>query len=191
MRPQDNPFAMARLEQVLAFRPEWLGQSWPALLTRAMAARGKQAVIGRHGAGKTTFLDGLATRLAAANYPVVRLFFNDTTRRLDPTGKSLPAELGKAIVLLDGDLHLPLIERVRLARRLAGARLILCTRHRRNLLPVFLRLTPDAALLHRCVREVASPLYPHLAPHLDAWFHAERGNLRHVLRRCYDAAARI
>lgn len=191
MRPQDNPFAMARLEQLLAFRPEWLGQSWPALLTRAITARGKHAVIGRHGAGKTTFLEALATRLAAPGLPVVRLFFNDTRRRLDPAGQALPADLGNAIVLLDGDLHLPLIERVRLARRLAGARLILCARHRRTLMPVFLRLTPDAALLHRCVREVAAPLYPQLAPRLDAWFHAERGNLRHVLRRCYDAAARI
>jgi hypothetical protein len=189
MRPQDNPFAMARLERVLAFRPEWLGQSWATLLARAEAARGKQAVLGRHGAGKTTLLDALATRLATRGHPLVRLFFNDTNRRLEPGIQGLPPNIRGTIVLLDGDTHLSLIDRARLTHRLAGARLVLCTRHRRSHLPVFLRLDPDAALLHRCVREVAGPTYPLLALRLDAWFKAEHGNLRHVLRRCYDAMA--
>ncbi|MCX6878420.1 MAG: hypothetical protein NTW21_32095 [Verrucomicrobia bacterium] len=189
MRPRDNPFAMARLEQVLAFRPEWLGQSWDTLLARIETTRGTRTVIGRHGAGKTTLFEALATRLAARGHPVVRLFFNDTNRCLAPGTLDLPTNLGNTTVLLDGDRHLPLIVRARLARRLAGARLVLCTRHRRSLLPVFLRLEPDAALLHRCVREVAGRHYPQLAPQLDAWFRSERGNLRHVLRRCYDAMA--
>jgi len=189
MRPQDNPFAMARLERMLVFRPEWLGESWATLLARAEAARGKQAVLGRHGAGKTTFFDALAIHLTARGHPVIRLFFNDTTRSLESATQRLPADLSSAMVLLDGDIHLPLIARVALTRRLAGARVVLCTRHRRSHLPVFLRLAPDVALLHRCVREVAAPIYPQLAPRLDAWFQSERGNLRHVLRRCYDAMA--
>ena len=189
MRPQDNPFAMVRLEQALAFRPEWLGQSWDSLLAQAKATRGKQAVVGRHGAGKTTFLDGLATRLSACGHTVIRMFFNDTARRLKPVTASLANDLGDTIVLLDGDKHLSLIDRVRLTRCLAGARLVLCTRHRRSLLPVFLHLDPDTTLLHRCVREADGPNYPRLAPQLDAWFRSERGNIRHVLRRCYDAMA--
>lgn len=189
MRPQDNPFAMARLEQVLAFRPEWLGQSWDSLLARVAAARGKLAVIGRHGAGKTTLLDGLAARLAARGQPVVRMFFNDTNRCLDTAARGLPGDMRDTVILLDGDTHLRLLDRARLMRRLAAARLVLCTRHRRSHLRVFLRLEPDAALLHRCVREVAGPVYPQLAPRLDAWFEADGGNIRDVLRRCYDAMA--
>ena len=187
MRPQDNPFAMARLEQLLAFRPEWHGQSWDGLLARAETARGKLAVVGRHGAGKTTLLDAMASRLAARGHPMHSVFFNDTHRSLEPAIAELPRDLRDAIILVDGDTHLPLIGRARLTRRLAAARLVLCTRHRRCLLPVFIRLRPDAALLHRCVREVAGSIYPRLAPQLDAWFVLESGNIRHVLRRCYDA----
>jgi hypothetical protein len=189
MRPQDNPFAMARLEQVLAFRPDWIGESWDSLLARAEAARGTLAVVGRHGTGKTTLLDAMATRMAARGHPVVRMFFNATTRSLASDSHSLPRDIGDTIVMLDGDAHLSLIDRARLGYRLAAARLVLCTRHRRGFLPVFMRLVPDSALLHRCVLEAAGHHYPQLAPLLDPWFHAARGNIRHVLRHCYDVIA--
>jgi hypothetical protein len=186
MRPRDNPFAMERLERVLEFRPEWLDHTWDGLLARVAAARGRLTVAGRHGSGKTTFLDALAVRLQSCDQTVVRLFFNDRRRTWPPPGLLPPLPAG-AVALLDGGEQLGLLARTHLRRHLAPARLVIAARHRRGLGPLLLHLPGGPAILHRCVETAAPGHYPLLAPHLDGWLAAARGNLRSALRRCYDA----
>jgi hypothetical protein len=187
IRPRDNPFAMDRLEAVLAFRPEWSGTTWPGLLDRVTRARGKLAVTGHHGAGKTTFLDALAPRLEARGHPVARLFFNDMRRTFEPAALALPDAAARTIILIDGDTHLPMPGRLRLHRHISAFRLSILARHRPSRHPTLLHLAPTAGTLHHCVRTAAPDAYPRLAPHLDHWFTLDRHNIRLTLRRCYDA----
>ena len=180
---------MDRLERVLAFRPEWSGTSWVAMLHDVLQGPRLRCVLGKHGAGKTTLLDGLAARLAADGHPVQRWFFNDHLRVWNPLDRELTPQ---TIAIVDGDMHLSWMQRYRMQRFLASARVIvLCRHHAFGAPPVLCRLSPNLDVLHACVRIAAPEYFGYLEPSLEHWFRLERQNLRHVLRHCYDAVAAL
>lgn len=185
-RPADNPFSTARVEKVLAFRPEWSGIDAPILLESIRSAGPPVAVVGRHGSGKTTLLDWLARELQEQGETVRRVFLNDC----HPPAAFLasaptPPEAG-AIVLVDGEDLASWSQRRRLRVWWLPAKRVVLARHQRGLYPVAAALTSSPSLLRRCVRELAPDQAEAIDSHLDEWFRLENGNLRHCLLRCYD-----
>ncbi|MBB5350423.1 DNA topoisomerase IB [Haloferula luteola] len=180
----ENPFATRRVEKLLSFDPRLCGTSWEELEDR-WENMGRQAcVTGRHGAGKTTFLDGFERHLEL-KYRVVRLFFHEGHRDLGKEERGLLSKLEGAVLLIDGDDHLPSLQRRELFRWAHDARGWLSARHRKQGIPELLRLAPDEVLVEVLWRR----LLPESAgAHLD-WagrLEAHRGNLRELWLECYD-----
>jgi hypothetical protein len=178
-----NPFSTGRLERLLAFDPTLVGDSWEAIERRWESLGRRACVIGRHGAGKTTFLDAFAARQTR---PVVRLFFNDGHRRLSPGNRGTLRQLAGAVVLLDGDRHLPWRERRELARAVAPAHGVLRARHHRGRLPVLLSLRTDAELARRLLARIDPAAGPLLEPELPRLLRKHHGNLRELWLEAFD-----
>ena len=112
-----NPFSTERIETILRFRPEWIGESWGAIESRLEGAGWRGAVTGPHGSGKTTFLEALAPRLRSRGFEVEMLFLNRQSRQIDESSYEVIDR--DSIVLFDGsELLGPLGWRRFLHRRL-------------------------------------------------------------------------
>lgn len=176
-----NPFSTGRLERLLVFDPELAGTCWESIEDRWQALGRRACVTGRHGAGKTTFLDAFAARQESR---VVRFFFNDEHRRLDDADRESLRDLGGALVLLDGDRHLPWGDRVKLRRALEPAAGVLSARHRAGGLPVLLALRADLRLARRLLERIQPASGMETA--LPGLLRKHRGNLRELWLECYD-----
>ena len=187
MNALNNPFATDRVERVLAFKPEWAGTTWKEIELRWQSLNRRATLTGRHGSGKTTFLDVWGKRLSKDGHEVVSLFLNRESRSLTPADWLALENCAGKTILLDGEEQLNWRARRKFYRLTQPAKGILVTRHSNGKRPNLLHLDPDLDLIHRCVRELSPDLYPQLAPQLPKLWKKHAGNLRHILLDCHDA----
>ncbi len=95
MKARNNPFRTQRMETLLTFRPEWIGESWEGILDRWHALGQFVSIVGPKGTGKTTCLESLRLRLCDRDYDVQSVDLQSF--RVD----ALPVVREGAIVLLD------------------------------------------------------------------------------------------
>lgn len=189
MRARDNPFAAARLDQ-LPFRLEdGCPPDWPGLFRRMEQLNHRGAIVGPHGAGKTTFLDALAPRLAARDFEVMRLTLTRERPRLDATSQRLLARGPgrRQFLLLDGAEQLPWPAWLALRWRARRAGGLIVTTHRPGRLPTLLCCRTNPALLAGIVSELLGGKAP--GCDLDALHARHGGNVRDALRELYDRFA--
>ncbi|MGE9270477.1 MAG: hypothetical protein ACQKBU_06715 [Verrucomicrobiales bacterium] len=183
MRARDNPFATQRLERVLAFDPELIGESWAGLLTRWERLGRQAAVVGPWGSGKSSFLDGFAERVGGR---VERLFFNRDLNRLSEEDRKHLERGQEAVWVVDGDQHLPWLEARFLLRSVRRSRGGLFARHRAGRAEVLLRLQSDPDLAEALLRRAAPGLAEAWIEQLPGRWRRHRGNLRHLFLEYYD-----
>jgi len=181
-----NPFATDRMERVLAFHPEWSGTRWEEIDQRWYALDRRAALIGRHGSGKTTFLDAWKTRLIDAGCEVAPLFLNRETSRLSEGDWRVLEDCTGKVIILDGEEQLSWSQRRRFYQLTQKATGLLVTRHRSGRLPTLKHFDPTLEVLHTCVRQLAPDFYDQLAPEFPKWWKDYHGNIREILLRCYD-----
>ncbi|MBT8036654.1 MAG: hypothetical protein KJO21_03825 [Verrucomicrobiae bacterium] len=187
MQAHDNPFATDRVERLLTFNPAWADTSWPSIETRWQKLGRRATLTGRHGSGKTTFLDAWKKRLHQDGHESLDLFLNRENSTLDPKSwQALAHCIGKTIIL-DGEEQLSWIARRKFYALTRDAHALLVTRHRASKLPCLLHLDPAISLLDRCVQALAPDHYDALRTHFPSWWHQTRGNIRESLLLCYDA----
>lgn len=186
MRARDNPFSTDR---VLRIRYEPRGATWDELLTRFVTLGFRGAVIGHHGAGKTTFVEDFAERLPSLGLQPRLVWLHDRSGREERRGLfRVAAGLAAGdCLILDGAEQLGWLQwrRLRwLARRTGG---LLITQHARGRLPTFWRCETDVELL----ADIVCRLQPEAGGKhsLAKLYRQHRGNLREVLRTLYDRAA--
>lgn len=194
MQAHDNPFATDRVERVLAFKPEWAGTSWDSLETRWQELNRRATLTGRHGAGKTTFLDAWKNRLSQKHqddHQILALFLNRESRTLKPESWLALEKCTKKTILLDGEEQLSWFARRKFHYLTRNAHALIITRHRKSSLPCLLHLDPDITTFHRCVQLLAPDHYARLKPDLQVWWYQTHGNIREALLLCYDAMGRV
>lgn len=191
IKARENPFRTERVESLLLFRPEWIGDSWAAILDRWDSLGRFAAIVGPHGSGKTTCLESLHPILEARGYNVQHLKVNSF--RMEDLSLVQP----KSVVLLDtvglqrgwkssrgfGWARWRFWRELRSrVKRCAG---LIETRHQRGVRPVLLRTRTTASLLGNCIRTVHDS---HGLSEVEVarLFRRHRGNLRDALRECYD-----
>ena len=183
MKADQNPFATRRLERVLAFDPKLIGESWEGLHARWQSLGRSAFVVGPHGSGKTTFLDGFAEQLEA---PVTRFFFNEQACFLTHFDRKRMQGAAGTVWLVDGDLHLPRSERRELMGASSLSSGLLVARHRVWRGPVLLRLKATAGLARELLRRAAPEHLERLQPQLPSRLARTSGNLRELWMDCYD-----
>ncbi|MCW1912532.1 hypothetical protein OJ996_03035 [Luteolibacter sp. GHJ8] len=183
MIARDNPFAPSRLEKVLAFDPALIGTTWENLDTLWLQHGQRAAITGHKGSGKTSLLQAWGLRLEAAGRPTARLFFNLERNRLDASDREIlrTCTCTGRILLVDGDCHLPWLQRRELRRASRAAAGVLLARHQPGPWPVLIRLQPDLRLAETLLRRAA----PQFASHLQASLHQKLGNHRGNLRELW------
>lgn len=182
---RDNPFASHRVE-ALPYR--WPGFSWPALLARLGRLGDRGAIVGAHGCGKTTLLDGLEERLRRERAAApLRLTLRREHER--PARRLLEAlarhDLAETIVIVDGAEQLGAVGWQRLRHRCRGAAGLIITSHREGRLPTVHTCRTSPELLVELVAELAPDLAGR-AGGLPALWAEHGGNLRFCLRALYD-----
>ncbi len=192
-----NPLRTRRLEQ-LAFRLPTTGVpfDWEPLLERLFSAavRGRGAVVGPHGSGKTTFLVELKRRLEDRNREVVLLYANRDDgsripRRWLAVLRNTPDD---ALVIADGYDVLNPFARWRLRRLLRPRGALIVTAHGRCALPTVLQTATSPHLLAALVNDLFdnSGAMPRPSDEtLQHLYETCRGNLREVFRRLYRNAS--
>ena len=171
---------------MLAFRPEWSGPSWDTIDQRWNELHHRAALIGRHGSGKTTFLDAWNRRLLKNSCEVEQLFLNRETTNLSEDAWQILEDCTGKIILLDGEEQLNWIQRRRFYQLTQKAAGLLVTRHREGKLPTLQHFDPSIEILHTAVRELAPDHFEQLAPQFPHWWKDYHGNIREILLRCYD-----
>ncbi len=182
VRPaRDNPFAVHR---VLRERYRLDDAGWATLLARLEAQRWRGAIVGPHGAGKTTLIEDLAARLEAQGWSArwVRL---SSEYRSVPRGGLADLE-AREVVLVDGAEQLSWVRWRMLRCRARHAAGLVITTHRAGRLPTLHRCATSPALLRGLVAALGVTLTPEAAESLHA---RHRGNLREALRELYDEYA--
>lgn len=190
MIARDNPFAPSRLEKVLAFDPTLIGTSWDDLESRWHLLGRRAAITGRHGAGKTSLLNAWGRRLEAGGHFILRLFFNREQNRLSDSDRAVLAECPGRTLLVDGDCHLPWLERRELRRASGTAAGILVARHTRGSWPELVRLKPDLQLARTLLDRAAPEFSARFQPVLDQRFTDLDANLRDLWLDCYGRLAK-
>ena len=175
----------------MGFDPQLNDTSWETIETRWLELRQRAALIGPHGAGKTTFIDAFTLRLRSNDTQVYRLFLNSERALISSEQwADLSLSQGK-IVILDGEEQLSFLQRRRFYKLTHNATGVLISRHSKGKLPSLLDFTPRMETLAHCVRTLAPGHYEQLAPHFDQWWAEHNGNIREILLRCYDWMAEM
>lgn len=192
MRAHENPFRSERIE-ALAFRDDACA---PAdLLAHCRAQRGRGALVGPKGHGKTTLLRALASELRTAGSSPVQVRLTEEQPR--PDWRALRRSLrGRPPppLLLDGAEQLGWFAWWRLRWLARHAPVLIVTTHRPGRLPVLRHHATTPGLLAGLVGEllrgsVPSPPVP-TPEELEFLFRKHGGNLRECFRELYDRAAR-
>ena len=176
---RENPF---RVERVLAVRyrfPEG-DPGWDGLFLRLEALRGRGAIVGPEGHGKTTLLEDLAVQLEARGY---RVILERVTR--DRPRVSLPRISSTDFVLIDGADLLPRGRWLRALWNTRGTAGLVVTAHRAGLLPTLHLAQTSPGLFSGIVATLDGSAGP-----AEDLFRRHGGNVRTALRELYDFAAR-
>ncbi|MCP5536820.1 MAG: hypothetical protein H7A51_11400 [Akkermansiaceae bacterium] len=191
MNARDNPFATDRVERLLAFRPEWSGTDWNTIDGRWKNNNHRGTLTGRHGSGKTTFIDAWKKRLTGQGDHVICFFLNRDQRDLSPGHWQQLENCADSTVILDGEEQLSWLARRRFYQLTSRTSGLLVSRHEGGKLPELLHFDPDLRILRLCIEHLAADHYQQLSPHLVDWWEQTHGNIREVLLRCYDAVGNL
>jgi hypothetical protein len=191
-RARENPFASDRVEALVPFEPEWLGETWTGLMERLRGLDYRVAVVGPHGSGKTTLLAGVKTRLERQGFRVGSFFLNEERTRLNESEwrhlERMPAGEPSPIILLDGAEQMPWRDWRRLQTLANRFRGLVTTQHRRGKLPLLVRTGTSVEMLRQFVRRLA-PGYDWDEGELERVYLCSKGNIREALWHCYDRVA--
>lgn len=158
--------------------------NWDLLFDRFELLNRRAAIIGPHGTGKTTFLNGFERRLVDRDWSVRRVQLRVGQRR------DVMAQIGsvdeRTIVLLDSAGVLPVWSWPWLKWRLRRVGGLVITAHQRTNLPTLLETAANATIFTRLVEDLAPEWSNALRPQLPAMIERQDGNLREVLRELYD-----
>ncbi|NOX99712.1 MAG: hypothetical protein GXP30_08300 [Verrucomicrobia bacterium] len=194
-RACDNPFASDRIDDLLPFDPEWLGQTWPGLMGQLKRLDYRGAIVGVHGSGKTTLLSGLKTRLEQEGLVIKSFFLNDQRNSLSKTdweclvGAGMDErELTQRVVFLDGAEQMPSRDWRRFKKMTHRYRGLVITQHKQGKLPLFVETKTSLEMLREFIARLA-PDWDFGDEFLLQVFSSVQGNIREALWRCYDEAA--
>jgi hypothetical protein len=181
---KDNPFSTDRVLRV-RYRPQ--GWTWDALLARLDSLNHRGAIVGPEGRGKTTLLEDLGGRLAAAGWGVRQVGLSRERRTLSRA--SLRGCFGSVshrdVILLDGAEQMPRLAWWDFLRRSKRAGGLVITSHRPGLLPTLVECETSVGLL----RDIVDELVPGRGDGLESLYTRHGGNLRDALRTLYDRHA--
>lgn len=184
MKARDNPYRVERLHQ-LRFR--FTAGDLGTLLRRFRELNQRGAIVGPHGAGKTTLVAELARELRAAGGEVLELRLNEANR---PEHRQLVADVSREmtterILILDGAEQLGSLRWrsfLRESRHFGG---LLITAHAAGRLPTLYECRPGLELLRSLTAELAGEAAPGKLD-LRQLYQRHGGNLRDCLRELYD-----
>ena len=189
MRAHENPFRTERIESLLTFRPEWIGESWDGILDRWDSLGRFAAIVGPHGSGKTTCLESLSALLRSRGHSVQHLKVHSFR------AGDLPRVRPESVVLLDSVGLCSTASRVygwtrwgfwgELQHRIKQCAGLIEVRHQRGFRPVLLRTRTTPGMLGNCIRAVHTS-HGLSDAEVAKLFRRHRGNLRSALRECYD-----
>lgn len=188
MKAHLNPFAPNRVQRLLPFDPLLAGSSWDSIESDWEQLDRRAAVIGHHGSGKTTFLETFRTRLEK-DWQIVSLFYNRNNRELSPYDRKLLLNLTspeKTIVLIDGEGHLKVNERIWLRRFTRDCAGYLVARHHRSCLPTLLKLNSSPTLALELLARINLENPEAAQKQLPKILKKKRGNLRETWLTLYD-----
>ncbi|MCF6312836.1 MAG: hypothetical protein L3J39_10335 [Verrucomicrobiales bacterium] len=187
-RARDNAFSSERVDELLPFEPEWLGQTWQGLMQRLVQLDYRAAVVGPHGSGKSTLLQGLKLRLQEDGVEVVSFFLNEDSRSLSEVDWQRLREAGGKVVFLDGAEQLDWLRRRRFYALASHCRGVVVTQHQASDLPLLIETQTSLKMLQDFVNRL-DPTFAQRGICLDTLFQENGGNLREALWSCYDLVA--
>lgn len=179
-----NPFA-SRYINALPYRAH--GVDAAVLCEHLDNLGGRAAIVGPHGAGKTTLMGQMASALASHGWRVHA--FRTRAGRGQAEEWLATAYSVEDAVLVDGAGHLGPLARRRLFRWARTAGRVLVTAHHPVGVPTLHRCEPSLTLLDALVGELAGPRAADLRPVSHDLYAVHRGNMRDVLRGLYDHCA--
>jgi hypothetical protein len=189
MKARDNPFGAGRVHK-LDFRLR--GISWETLMKRLANLNYRAALVGPHGAGKTTLVRAMEPGLIEKGFVIKRLRLTEDQPAFD--GEFIRSFFRGLrccdMVLLDGAEQMDWMtwNLFRWRCRVAGGLII--TTHRPGRLPMLYRCETDEALLIDLLGELLSaPVTMKMRREAAHLFELYRGNIREVCRDLYDQFA--
>ncbi len=188
MRARDNPF---RSERVLQVGYQLQGVTWGELLARCEAMQYRSAIIGAHGTGKTTLLEGLEARLRQQGFGTRFIRLDAEHRALSPGFlDGLCASLtGNEVLLFDGAEQMSPLAWRWFRWRARRARGLLITTHQPGRLPTLWECRTSPALLADIASELLRVQPASILEVAADLFSNHEGNLRDALREWYDRVA--
>ena len=188
MRPCDNPFRASCMD-ALEYRLR--GTTWDALLSRLRSLDYRAAIVGPHGVGKSTLLRRMAKKLESTGKST-RLIQARSTHT-DFSAGYFQTALGEVnastMVLFDSAERLNPRQWKTLQTCAAGFGGLVITVHRPHRLPTLIECAPTIDTLDTLVETLAPNHADDLRPYAHARYHHHSGNIRNVLRDCYDHLA--
>ncbi len=186
MKARENPFRSERIEAMPFRFPE--GDDMASLLHRLGHFRGRGAIVGPHGSGKTTLMRDLDAALDQRGMRVRHHRLTQADRRI-PHSLTDDLRPHDAVLLDSAGLMGPWAwRRFEHATRAAG--MVIITAHAPGRLPTLIDCRTSPALLRSLLDELASGAPPTSYPHLtESLWRQHRGNLHAVFRRLYLASS--
>ncbi len=189
MRPKNNPFATRELLKIDYFLTE---DQWADVLKKLHNFDYRASVVGKHGSGKTTFLEGLAERFLQQDIQII--YLSSENSRLS-FWQVLNKLLLVKVLIVDGFQTLGILSGYILfysAKILDKG--LLVSQHRPSVFPVLLDTVGTEETLFRILSEINIPLEldrSELLTKAKELFIQENANIREVLLKLYDYSAGI
>ncbi len=185
----ENPFASEYVDSVPYL---FVTENRQHHLSRLAALDYHAAITGPRGTGKTTLLDQTARWLARESAdPVSRVCISrchDQHTRV--VTDLVDQKRDGCILLIDGMERLSLANRYRLlTSRRSGRGGLLVTRHRRGILPTWMRCAGSSLVLNHVLDHLIEDLDSQLRREAHERLRGNGGNVRDVLRYLYDQFA--
>jgi hypothetical protein len=179
VKARENPFRSECVD-ALAYRAPGFG--WDDLETRLAAARGRGAIVGPEGHGKTTLLLEWMERRRRVGDDVVFVKLEAGQRRLAQHQQAAVDTYGS--VYVDSAEQLGWLGWRELLHLTVAARALVITTHRRGRLPTVFLCRTSPELLGELVRQLTGE-----PRDCSALWRRHRGDIRLALRELYDAAS--